>query len=100
MQSDYDANLALIATFHREKAELHTDLCVASDYMATLEEKVYTANKTSLDLLKQIKDDEEEIVSLKKVIVDLKAKVSVYIPCRDDPLDSKLADYINNYPDR
>jgi len=66
----------LIATLNREKAELHTDLCVASDYMATLEEKVYTANKTSLELLKQIKDDEEEIAGLKSVIFDLKAKGS------------------------
>jgi hypothetical protein len=32
--------------------------------MATLEEKVDTANKTSLELLKQIKEDEDEMEKL------------------------------------
>lgn len=32
--------------------------------------------------------------------MDLKAKVSVYIPIKDDLVDQKLADFVNNYPDR
>jgi len=32
--------------------------------------------------------------------LDLKSKVSVYIPLKDDPVDIKLADFVNNYPDR
>ena len=32
--------------------------------------------------------------------MDLKAKVAVYIPIKDDGVDCKLADFINNYPDR
>ena len=32
--------------------------------------------------------------------MDLKSKVSVYIPLKDDPVDIKLADFVNNYPDR
>jgi hypothetical protein len=61
---------------------------------------VYTANKTSLELLKQIRDDEEEIACLKTLILELKAKVAVYIPIKDDAVDVKMADYLNNYPER
>ena len=38
--------------------------------------------------------------TLKSYIIDLKSKVAVYIPFKDDPIDEKLADFINNYPDR
>jgi hypothetical protein len=90
----------MIATLHSDKEILHTDLNSASEYMAQLEERVYAANKTSLDLLKQIRVDEEEIASLKAYILEMKARVAIYIPIRDDPLDVKVAEYINNYPDR
>ena len=32
--------------------------------------------------------------------MDLKSKVAVYIPIKEDPVDCKLADFVNNYPDR
>ena len=32
--------------------------------------------------------------------IDLKAKVAVYIPIKEDQVDCKLADFINNFPDR
>ena len=32
-------------------------------------------------------------------IIDLKSRISVYIPVKGDPTDVKLAEYINNYPD-
>jgi len=44
----------------------------ATDYVLELEEKVYKANKTSLELLKQLKDAEVEIETLKQYIIDLK----------------------------
>ena len=72
----------------------------ASDYILELEEKVYKANKTSLELLKQLKDAEVEIETLKNYIIDLKQRIAVYIPVKDDPIDNKLAEFINNYPDR
>ena len=71
-----------------------------TEYMATLEDKVYKSNKTSLDLLKQLRDAEIEVETLKQYIIDLKARIAVYIPVRDDPIDKRLAEYINNYPDR
>ena len=79
---------------------LHADLSAASEYMAVLEERVYSANKTSLELLKQIRLDEEEVVHLKSYILELKARVAIYVPDREDPVDMKVAEYINNYPDR
>jgi hypothetical protein len=68
--------------------------------MKTLEDKVYSANKVSLDLLRQIRGDEEEIAHLKSFIIELKARIAIYLPVRDDPIDMKIAEYINNYPDR
>ena len=82
----------------REK--LQQELENATDYILELEEKVYKANKTSLELLKQLKDAEVEIETLKQYIVDLKQRIAVYIPAKDCPIDKKLAEYINNYPDR
>ena len=37
---------------------------------------------------------------MKTYILELKARVAIYVPVRDDPLDMKVAEYINNYPDR
>ena len=72
----------------------------ASDYINVLEEKCYDANKTSLELLATLRDTELEVETLKSYIIDLKARIAVYIPVKDDPIDKKLAEYINNYPDR
>ena len=33
-------------------------------------------------------------------MIDLKARIAVYIPVKGDAIDQKLAEYINNYPDR
>lgn len=71
-----------------------------TDYILELEEKVYKANKTSLELLKQLKDAEVEIETLKQYIIDLKQRIAVYIPVKDDSVDKKLAEFINNYPER
>lgn len=37
---------------------------------------------------------------MKSYILDLKARISVYIPVKSDYIDRKLAEYINNFPDR
>ena len=75
-------------------------MLTASDYITVLEVKCYQANKTSLDLLSTLRDTELEVETLKSYIIDLKARIAVYIPVKDDPIDKKLAEYINNYPDR
>jgi hypothetical protein len=55
---------------------------------------------TSLEVLKTLKAREFEIETLKQYIIDLKARIAVYIPVRNDAIDKKLAEYINNFPDR
>ena len=72
----------------------------ASDYMQDLEDKVFKANKTSLELLKQLKEAENEVETLKAYILELKQRIAVYIPAKDDEVDKKLAEFINNYPER
>lgn len=39
---------------------------------------------------------EKEILTLKAYILDLKARVAFYVPVRNDPIDLKIAEYINN----
>ena len=51
-------------------------------------------------MLENLKDAEDEIEVLKSYIVDLKSRIAVYIPVKSDATDKKLAEYINNYPDR
>lgn len=68
--------------------------------MAKLEDKVYKSNKTSLELLTSLRDRELETETLKSYVIDLKARISVYIPAKDCTIDKTLADFINNYPDR
>jgi predicted nucleic acid-binding Zn-ribbon protein len=79
----------------------------ASDYILEIEHKLYKANKTSLELIRLLKDAESEIEKLQKdienyqkEIIDIKQRYALYIPVKDDPIDRRLAEYINNYPDR
>lgn len=41
-----------------------------------------------------------EVQTLKKYIIDMKGRIAVYIPVKDSDVDTQLAEYINNYPDR
>lgn len=47
-----------------------------------------------------MKDAEIEIETLKNYIIELKQRIAVYIPVKDDAIDRRLAEFINNYPDR
>ena len=76
------------------------DLEEASKYILDLESQIYKKNITSLELLKQLKEAEWEIDQLKAYIIDLKSRIAVYIPVQGDSIDKKLAEYINNYPER
>lgn len=37
---------------------------------------------------------------LQKEVIELKQKFALYIPVKGDHIDMRLADFINNYPDR
>ena len=41
-----------------------------------------------------------EIEALKIKAVDLKARVAIYVPIKEDPVDQRLAEFVNTYPDR
>ena len=43
---------------------------------------------------------ELETVHLKNYIIDLKARVAIYVPVKEDLIDGRVAEFINNYPDR
>ena len=58
------------------------------------------ATRRSLELLRQLKEAETEIETLKHYIIELKQRIAVYIPVKEDAIDRKLAEYINNYPER
>lgn len=90
----------MIQKLNESKGRCQKDLETASDYLLEQEQKTYKANKTSLEFLKQLKDTEVEIETLKSYIIDLKQRIAVYIPIKDDPVDKKLAEFINNYPER
>ena len=68
--------------------------------MSVLEDKVYKSNCNSLELLNSLKQCELEVETLKSYILDLKSRIAVYIPVANDQIDRRLAEYINNYPDR
>lgn len=100
----YEQELKNIKAFNevtnQEIEQQREELRTASDYIRKLEEKIYKANKTSLELLKQLKESENEVEALKNYVMELKSRIAVYIPVKDDPIDKKLAEYINNYPER
>jgi hypothetical protein len=103
-KKDVEAQLAEALVRENEnraaREALRKELEHSTDYVFDLEEKVYRANKTSLELLKQLKDAEVEIETLKQYIIDLKQRIAVYIPVKEDNVDKRLAEYINNYPER
>ena len=51
-------------------------------------------------MLKQLKEADEEIDQLKQHIIELRQRMSIYIPFTDDDIDVRLAEFINNYPER
>jgi len=103
-KSDVESQLAAErqrnAQLDEQKSILQKEQETASDYILELEDKVYKANKTSLELLRHLKDAEAENETLKNYIIELKQRIAVYIPVKDDPIDRRLAEFINNYPER
>jgi len=79
---------------------MHEKLDDSTDYIIGMEQKVYKSNKISLELLKQLKDAELEIQALQAYVVDLKSRIAIYVPEKNDQVDVKLAEFVNNYPER
>ena len=68
----------------RAKQELQESLEGASDYIASLEAQFYESQTTQLEMLKQMKENEAEIETLRQYIIDLKSRIAVYIPVKND----------------
>ena len=45
---------------------------------------MYASKQTALDLLQKLKEAESEIETLKQYVLDLKSRIAVYIPVKDD----------------
>lgn len=78
---------------------------MCTNYLLEVEEKCQEAQKTSLELLQQLKDREDEIERLHDMIRQIQENnqyippdVFVYHPVKDDPVDKRLAEYINSAP--
>ena len=89
------------------KQSLQDQLAEASAYILQLQEEIYSSKRKSLELLTELKEMSleceslhAEIEALKNYIIDLKSRIAVYIPVKDDKVDKRIAEYINNYPDR
>jgi predicted RNase H-like nuclease (RuvC/YqgF family) len=89
------------------REELQTELTNASEYINDLEGKFYQSRVECLELLRQLKECENmcqdylaQIENLQNYIIDLKSRIAVYIPVKNDKIDKKIAEYINNYPER
>ena len=98
-----------------EKDQLQREIQTSTDYIVDLEAKSFETNKTSLDLLQQLRDLDEhmkatvkkmkedhkaEVDVLKAYITELTARIAVYVPVKSDATDVALAQYMNNYPDK
>ena len=76
-----------LADSFADRDTLQKEVTAMTKYMTSLEERVYSANQTALDLLKNVRDLELENATLKNYCIDLKARVAVYVPMKDDPVD-------------
>lgn len=52
------------------------------------------------ELLERIREQDEEIEAMKRYVQQMRARYQIYIPDNKDPVDTQLAEYINNYPER
>lgn len=64
-----------------------------------LNEQILELNRGVKELNLQIKDRDDYVSSLKKVIVEIREGNPLYIPVKGDPVDNALADYINSLND-
>lgn len=80
------------------KTKIQGELQQVNDYVLKMEEKIYKSEKINLELLKQLQDAEVEITCLEEKIASLQFRI--YFPIRSDPIDVKVAEYVNHHADR
>jgi hypothetical protein len=89
------------------KIDLQNQLNEAGHIIQVLQNDLYESKRRQIEILKELQQVQmeceqlqQEIEHLKNYIIDLKSRIAVYIPVKDDKVDRKIAEYINNYPDR
>lgn len=100
VESQLEKSKEVQEEYVEDRNNLRKELESKGDFMMELESKLHQANSTSLTLFNDVKKSQQEVELLKDYIYELKSRVAIYIPVREDPVDKKLAEYINNYPDR
>jgi flagellar biosynthesis chaperone FliJ len=107
VQNQISSYLEQLQTAHAERDHLQGELTTASDYINEVESKFLQSRQECLELLKKLKEVEQKfqdqqvtIDNLQSYIIDLKSRIAVYIPVKNDKIDKKIAEYINNYPER
>jgi len=83
-----DTQTRLANEHYRAKYEVIADLYKLADGYEIMSQHYLESAKEVIRL-------QEENKNCKVVMIELRSKVSVYIPVKDDPLDCKLAEYVN-----
>ena len=65
-----------------------------------VQRRMHETSQRSFALLKDLKEAEEEIDSLKAYVIDLKARVPDYVPASGDATDRVLADLLNKHAEK
>ncbi len=88
VKEDVEKQMALVVEHNKQideaKDGLNKELENASEYISRLEQKFYESKTQSLELLKSLKNAENEIEVLKAYVIDLKSRIAVYIPVKGD----------------
>ena len=82
-----------------QKQKLQRELDQATEYIISMEEKVFKSNKISLELLTQLKDTELELGQVPLIVGDARWRYA-YTPISNDAIDVRLSEFINIHPDR
>eukprot|EP01017_Pseudomicrothorax_dubius_P039145 TRINITY_DN5962_c0_g4_i1.p1 TRINITY_DN5962_c0_g4~~TRINITY_DN5962_c0_g4_i1.p1 ORF type:complete len:816 (-),score=343.55 TRINITY_DN5962_c0_g4_i1:188-2635(-) len=94
-----DAARASLALAIRDKEALRQQLDMGAEYIINQDEKAYDLQKIVIYLKGVIAEKDDYVNNLKKLIVEMKEKSAIYVPVKDDPIDRRLADYLNNVSD-
>eukprot|EP01016_Furgasonia_blochmanni_P029485 TRINITY_DN3095_c0_g1_i9.p1 TRINITY_DN3095_c0_g1~~TRINITY_DN3095_c0_g1_i9.p1 ORF type:complete len:902 (-),score=331.71 TRINITY_DN3095_c0_g1_i9:417-3122(-) len=83
----------------KDKDHLKHQLDLSAEYIVSQDEKNYELQKIIIYLKNLLAEKDDYIENLKKLILELKEKSNAYVPISSDPVDNKLADYVNNAND-
>lgn len=84
-----------------EKDTLRSNLLKTTEFIITLEEKLFKSNKINLDLIGALKNAESSMVNFPSYLLDQnRMGKGTYRKVKNDEIDLMVADYINLHPER